>query len=95
MTDSRQTERRDLTAGVLASSVADGATLLGRVGDDDVVLARSGDEFFAVGAHCTHYRGPLAEGLVVDKTVPFRELVHVARSGHVRRCPSIIIFAIS
>jgi hypothetical protein len=50
MTESPQVEPRDLTAGVLASSLADGATLLGRVGDEDVVLARSGDQFFAVGA---------------------------------------------
>src|SRR3954468_16664855 len=69
MTESRQAEPRDLTAGVLASSLADGATLLGCVGDEDVVLARSGDQLFAVGAHCTHYRGPLAEGLIVDRTV--------------------------
>ena len=28
-----------------------------------------GDRCFAVGAHCTHYRGPLADGLVIGDTV--------------------------
>src|SRR5436190_23652612 len=91
MTDSRQTERRDLSAGVLASSIADGATLLGRVGDDDVMLARSGDEFFAVGAHCTHYRGPLAEGLIVDKTVrcPWHHACFSLETGEALRAPAL------
>ena len=30
--------------------------MLGHVGDQDVVLVRSGSELFAVGANCTHYR---------------------------------------
>ena len=64
MDDTGGVTRPDLTAGIVISTLPDGGTLLGRVGDDDVVLARSGDELFAVGAHCTHYRGPLADGLV-------------------------------
>ena len=43
--------------------------LVGHVGGEDVLLARRGDEIFAVGAHCTHYHGPLAEGLLVAGTV--------------------------
>ena len=53
----------DLTKGVEIELLADGAMLLGHVGQDQVILARSGDELFAVGATCTHYGGPLAEGL--------------------------------
>src|SRR4029078_4336198 len=34
------------------------------VGDDEVLVARSGSDVFAVGAHCTHYHGPLADGLI-------------------------------
>ena len=33
------------------------------------IVVRQGDELFAVGAHCTHYHGPLADGLVVGDTV--------------------------
>jgi NADPH-dependent 2,4-dienoyl-CoA reductase/sulfur reductase-like enzyme/nitrite reductase/ring-hydroxylating ferredoxin subunit len=43
--------------------------IAGRVGEDDVVLARRGDRFFALGAYCTHYHGALVDGLVVDDTV--------------------------
>jgi NADPH-dependent 2,4-dienoyl-CoA reductase/sulfur reductase-like enzyme/nitrite reductase/ring-hydroxylating ferredoxin subunit len=59
----------DLTTGVPEDSVAESGTLLGRVGDQQVVVVRSDGEFFAIGATCTHYKGPLAEGLVVGKTV--------------------------
>jgi nitrite reductase/ring-hydroxylating ferredoxin subunit len=30
--------------------------LLGHVGGEEVLLVRSGRDFFAIGAHCTHYR---------------------------------------
>ena len=44
----------DLTLGVSIDALADGASLAGHVGDDSVLLARHGDEFFAIGASCTH-----------------------------------------
>jgi NADPH-dependent 2,4-dienoyl-CoA reductase/sulfur reductase-like enzyme/nitrite reductase/ring-hydroxylating ferredoxin subunit len=59
----------DLTAGVRFDSLPEGGTFAGHVGEDEVVLVRRGDQVFAVGAHCTHYRGPLADGLVVDGTI--------------------------
>jgi hypothetical protein len=43
--------------------------LLGHVNQDAVLLARQGDEFFAIGATCLHYSGPLAEGLMAGDTV--------------------------
>src|SRR6187549_1258128 len=83
MTTSNDSERQDLTAGVRADSIADGGMLHGRVGEDEVVLARSGGEFFAIGAHCTHYHGPLAEGLVVGDTVrcPWHHACFSLRTG--------------
>ena len=59
----------DLAAGIPATSLQDGVPLLGHVGREPVILVRRGSEIFAVGATCTHYGGPLAEGLVVDDTV--------------------------
>ena len=59
----------DLTAGIPADTVPDGGLVLGHVGDAGVIVVRHGSEVFAVGAACTHYKGPLAEGLVVGKTV--------------------------
>ena len=81
----------DLTAGVPASSLSKNGTLLGRVGDDDVVLARAGDRIFAVGAHCTHYHGPLAEGLVVGATVrcPLHHACFSLETGEALRAPAL------
>ena len=55
----------DFASGFPINALQDGAMIQGKVGDEDVILARRGDEFFAVGANCTHYHGPLAEGLIV------------------------------
>ena len=52
----------DLAEGVAVNDFT-GESLLGHVGDQDVLLVRSGSEIFAIDAHCTHYHGPLAEGL--------------------------------
>jgi NADPH-dependent 2,4-dienoyl-CoA reductase/sulfur reductase-like enzyme/nitrite reductase/ring-hydroxylating ferredoxin subunit len=55
----------DFSQGVAVADVPEGGTLLGHAGGDAVVLARAGSQVFAIGATCTHYGGPLAEGLVV------------------------------
>jgi len=59
----------DLAQGIPLTEIHDGGMLVGHVGDDEVLLVRRGTKVFAVGAHCTHYHGPLAEGIVVDDTV--------------------------
>jgi NADPH-dependent 2,4-dienoyl-CoA reductase/sulfur reductase-like enzyme/nitrite reductase/ring-hydroxylating ferredoxin subunit len=81
----------DLTKGVAASSIPDGGMVLGRVGEDEVVLAHSGNKFFAIGAHCTHYRGPLAEGLIVGDTVrcPLHHACFSLETGEPLRAPAL------
>jgi NADPH-dependent 2,4-dienoyl-CoA reductase/sulfur reductase-like enzyme/nitrite reductase/ring-hydroxylating ferredoxin subunit len=59
----------DLEAGVDLSTLKDGEPLLGHAGGEAVVLVKRGENCFAVGATCTHYSGPLAEGLVVGETI--------------------------
>src|SRR5215475_10881106 len=80
----------DLTKGVPARELPEGGMLLGRVGEDEVVLARSGDRFYAIGAHCTHYHGPLAEGLLVDGTVrcPLHHACFSLKTGEALRAPA-------
>jgi NADPH-dependent 2,4-dienoyl-CoA reductase/sulfur reductase-like enzyme/nitrite reductase/ring-hydroxylating ferredoxin subunit len=59
----------DLTRGFPVASLSDGAIVLGHVGDEAVLLIRKGDAFFATGTACTHYGGPLAEGLIADGAI--------------------------
>jgi nitrite reductase/ring-hydroxylating ferredoxin subunit len=72
----------DLTLGVEPSEFS-GETLLGHVGDDDVLLVRSGPDIFAIDAHCSHYHGPLAEGLVVGESIrcPWHHACFDLRTG--------------
>jgi apoptosis-inducing factor 3 len=81
----------DLTLGIAASDLGDGAMLLGHVGDETVLLARRGAELFAIGATCTHYNGPLAEGLLVDDTVrcPLHHACFSLRTGEALRAPAL------
>jgi len=85
----------DLSNGVSIRDLQDGGTLLGRVGDDEVVLVRSGEEVFAIGAHCTHYHGPLAEGLIVGDTVrcPWHHACFSLRTGEPVRAPALDFIA--
>jgi nitrite reductase/ring-hydroxylating ferredoxin subunit len=55
----------DLKTGFPVDNLPDGGMILEQADGEDVVLARRGDELFAVGASCTHYHGPLADGLVL------------------------------
>ena len=80
----------DLTKGVAADEIPDGGMIGGHVGDEAVLIARRGDEFFAIGATCSHYNGPLAEGLVVGDTVrcPWHHARFSLRSGEAIGAPA-------
>src|SRR5579863_366006 len=64
MSGNQELKGPDLTAGVPASQIKDGEIFLGHAGEEGVVLVRRGVKVFAVSATCTHYSGPLAEGIV-------------------------------
>jgi NADPH-dependent 2,4-dienoyl-CoA reductase/sulfur reductase-like enzyme/nitrite reductase/ring-hydroxylating ferredoxin subunit len=85
----------DLTQGVVSSDFT-GETLLGHVGDQDVLLVRSGSEIFAIDAHCSHYHGPLAEGLVVGDSIrcPWHHACFDLRSGEATRAPALSPLAV-
>lgn len=81
----------DFTKGVPERDLEDGAMLAGRVGDEAVLLARRGDTFYAVGAACTHYGGPLAEGLMVGETVrcPWHHACFSLKTGEALGAPAL------
>src|SRR5215470_7165431 len=80
----------DLAEGVAVDQFSDGSMLAGHVGDEPVLLVRRGDDFYAVGAMCTHYSGPLAEGLVVGDTVrcPWHHACFSLRTGEALQAPA-------
>src|SRR3982074_3985854 len=80
----------DLAQGIAPSDFT-GETLLGHVGDRDVLLVRSGAEIFAIDAHCSHYHGPLAEGLVVGESIrcPWHHACFDLRTGEAERAPAL------
>ena len=81
----------DLAAGAPAGDLAEGAHLVGHVGDEEVLVARVGGALLAVGARCTHYQGPLGEGLIVDGVVrcPWHHARFCLRTGEAVGAPAI------
>src|SRR5215469_5704281 len=81
----------DLTQGVAIDTIEDGKMIPGHVGEDAVLLARRGSQFLAIGATCTHYGGPLGEGLLVDGTVrcPWHHACFSLRTGEALRAPAL------
>jgi apoptosis-inducing factor 3 len=81
----------DLEAGVPESDVPDGGMLAGHAAGKPILLARQGSEWFAVGAVCSHYSGPLPEGLMLGDTVrcPWHHACFSLRTGEPLRPPAL------
>src|SRR5512139_3768049 len=80
----------DLTQGVTLAEFEHGK-LLGHVGEDDVLLVQFGSEVAAIEPHCSHYHGPLAEGLVVNDTIrcPWHHACFSLRTGDAVAAPAL------
>src|SRR5215470_10254692 len=81
----------DFEKGYETKNVGDGEMLLGHAFGEPVLVARRGDQLFAIGATCTHYGGPLAEGLMVDCTVhcPWHHARFDLRTGEAIAAPAL------
>ena len=91
MADPSQSDKGpDLSRGIAISDIPASGLLKGHIGDDAVLLARVGDSLLAIGATCTHYGGPLAEGLLAGDTVrcPWHHACFSLRTGEALRAPA-------
>ncbi len=86
----------DLSTGVALDMLREGAPIVGHVGGEPAMLVRTGDEICGLAATCTHYGGPLGEGLVVDGTVrcPWHHACFDLRSGEAVGGPALTPLAI-
>src|SRR5919201_6838900 len=88
---SSEVEGPDFEKGCDSAKLADGEILLGHAFGEAVIVARRGDELFAIGATCTHYGGPLSKGLMVDCTVrcPWHHARFDLRTGEAIGAPAL------
>ena len=84
-------DQPDFVTGIPVNRIPDGGMIQGRVGKEDVILSRRGADFFAVGAKCTHYGGPLIKGLVVGDELrcPLHHACFDLRTGEALRAPAL------
>src|SRR6187399_2414854 len=81
----------DFEKGCEIAKLAEGEMLLGHAFGKAILVARRGEDLFAIGATCTHYGGPLAEGLMVDCTVrcPWHHARFDLRTGEAIAAPAL------
>ena len=81
----------DLRAGVASSRLVEGQPFVGHADGEAVVLVRRGEEVFAIGATCTHYGGPLGEGLVTGSVVrcPWHHACFSVETGEAVGAPAL------
>jgi NADPH-dependent 2,4-dienoyl-CoA reductase/sulfur reductase-like enzyme/nitrite reductase/ring-hydroxylating ferredoxin subunit len=95
MSENNKPSGPDFTQGASPADFTDGK-LLGHVGEEQVLLVQQGAEIFAIDAFCSHYHGPLAEGLVVGDTIrcPWHHACFSLRSGEAARPPALSALAV-
>src|SRR5262245_33177164 len=81
----------DLTEGIELSELGEGKPMLAHARGEALVVVRRKDQVFVMGASCTHYGGPLAEGLVVDGTIrcPWHHACFSLETGEAIGAPAL------
>jgi NADPH-dependent 2,4-dienoyl-CoA reductase/sulfur reductase-like enzyme/nitrite reductase/ring-hydroxylating ferredoxin subunit len=83
--------RPDLTQGVATGDIPIDGVFAGLVGEDPVILARVDGAIVALDGACTHYSGPLHEGLRVGHTIncPLHHACFDLRTGLALKAPAL------
>ncbi len=81
----------DLEKGVGINSVRAGQMIAGHAFGEPVLLAHVEPNWFAIGAKCTHYGAPLAEGVLVGETIrcPWHHACFELRNGAASHAPAL------
>ncbi|HEX3919782.1 MAG TPA: FAD-dependent oxidoreductase [Caulobacteraceae bacterium] len=81
----------DLTRGVDTASISDDGVHAGHVGGEPVILARVDGAIVAIGGACTHYSGPLKDGLRVGRTIncPWHHACFDLATGAALKAPAL------
>lgn len=90
MSKPKQLSGPDFTQGYSFAKLRDGKMLLGHAEGENVLLARRGDEVFAIGAACSHYGALLTDGILVNDTVrcPWHHACFSLRTGEALTAPA-------
>jgi NADPH-dependent 2,4-dienoyl-CoA reductase/sulfur reductase-like enzyme/nitrite reductase/ring-hydroxylating ferredoxin subunit len=77
--------------GLAEGALAHGKMALGHANGAAVLLIRTGADVFAMGATCTHYGGPLAEGVFDGEGIrcPWHHACFSVRTGAASRPPAL------
>ncbi|HQT83966.1 MAG: pyridine nucleotide-disulfide oxidoreductase [Acidiphilium sp. 37-64-53] len=81
----------DFNQGVAIHALADHPAVRGHADGEPVLMVRSGDTVFAIGADCTHYGAPLEKGLISNGTIrcPWHHACFSLRTGAVIDAPAL------
>jgi nitrite reductase/ring-hydroxylating ferredoxin subunit len=81
----------DFSQGVYASTIPEDGVFAGHVNGEAIIVARTSDGIVALGGACTHYSGPLHEGLRVGDTIncPLHHACFDLKTGRALKAPAL------
>jgi apoptosis-inducing factor 3 len=91
MAEDRKLSGPDLKSGVEFDQLIENEPFPGHYEGEAVILVRQGGDVFAMAGTCTHYSGPLAEGLVVGGTIrcPWHHARFNIHTGEAEGAPAL------
>lgn len=91
MAEDKQLSGPDLKSGVELDKLIENEPFLGHYEGEAVILVRQGDHVLAMAGTCSHYGGPLAEGLLVGDTIrcPWHHARFNIHTGEAEGAPAL------